>query len=188
MQALGGKDGDVRVERQKYWKQLAVEAYQKGPDKNIEWLHSQVPEVWLNMPNPYPATRDAVMRGQLIYQEFCINCHGPMGDGQGRAAPYLMPPPLNFTTVRRHLVQNKYIGGLFYYQIMNGITGTGMQYFKKDLESEKIWDVSNYIAVSFVGYSDADIEPRGIDAALEPEWVNPYKPPVVGVQPGQEKQ
>ena len=30
---------------------------------------------------------------------------------------------------------------------MNGITGTAMPYFKRDLESEKIWDVSNYVAV-----------------------------------------
>ena len=43
-----------------------------------------------------------------------------------------------------------------------------MPYFKKHLESSKIWDVSNYIAVNFVGYSDANIAPEGIDASLEP--------------------
>jgi len=59
----------------------------------------------------------------------------------------------------------------------NGITGTAMPYFKRALESEKIWDVSNYIAVNFVGYTDADIEPEGIDAAYEPEYRNPYRPP-----------
>ena len=51
---------------------------------------------------------------------------------------------------------------------MNGITGTAMPYFKKDLESEKIWDVGNYVAVYFIGQSDADTEPKGIDAAREP--------------------
>ena len=60
---------------------------------------------------------------------------------------------------------------------MNGITGTAMPYFKKALESEKIWDVSNFIAVQFLGYTDADIEPEGIDAAYEPEWKNPYAVP-----------
>jgi mono/diheme cytochrome c family protein len=60
---------------------------------------------------------------------------------------------------------------------MNGITGTAMPYFKKALESEKIWDVSNFIAVWFVGYTDADTSPRGIDASYEPEWKNPYQPP-----------
>jgi len=51
---------------------------------------------------------------------------------------------------------------------MNGITGTAMPYFKKDLQSEKIWDVGNYVAVTFIGQTDAHAEPRGIDAAYEP--------------------
>ncbi|MFO0753886.1 MAG: cbb3-type cytochrome c oxidase subunit II [Thermodesulfovibrionales bacterium] len=177
VQYLGMKAADARVARQKQWKKRAVRAYRSGPDANIEWLHSQVPEVWRPMPNPYPATEASVLRGKEVYQEYCIGCHGPIGDGEGRAAAHLMPPPLNFTTLRRHLVDNKYIGGIFYYQIMNGITGTAMPYFKRDLESSKIWDVSNYLAVSFLGYADSDVDPKGIDAAYEPEWKNPYRPP-----------
>jgi cbb3-type cytochrome oxidase cytochrome c subunit/cytochrome c553 len=175
--SLGGKDADFRVARQKRWNAPAVEAYRSGPDKNVQWLHSHVPDVWQKMPNPYPATEADLARGKKIFQQFCIGCHGPVGDGQGPAAPYLNPPPLNFTLLRRHLVDGKYIGGLLYYQIMNGITGTAMPYFKRDLESEKIWDVSNYIAVNFIGYTDATIEPRGIEASYEPNWRNPYSPP-----------
>jgi len=52
-----------------------------------------------------------------------------------------------------------------------------MPYFKKELESAWIWDLSNYIAVAFIGYTDANISPKGIDAAYEPEWINPYKIP-----------
>jgi cbb3-type cytochrome c oxidase subunit II len=177
VQSLGGGDADYRVARQKHWKGLAAAAYKAGPDKNVEWVHAQVPEVWRRMPNPYPAAEADLARGKRTYQEFCIGCHGPMGDGQGPAAKYLDPPPMNFTTLRRHLVDGKYIGGIFYYQIMNGITGTAMPYFKRELESEKIWDVSNYLAVSFVGYTDAGIEPRGIEAAYEPPWKNTYEAP-----------
>ena len=43
-----------------------------------------------------------------------------------------------------------------------------MPYFKRELESEKIWDVGNYVAVYFINDSDANTEPRGIDAAYEP--------------------
>jgi hypothetical protein len=106
-----------------------------------------------------------------------------MGDGQGPAAAYMNPPPLNFTILRRHLEDGKYIGGIFYYQIMNGITGTGMPYFKRELESEKIWDVSNYLAVEFVGYTDATLEPRGIPAAYESDWKNTFKPPEIAPPP-----
>lgn len=174
VQSLGGKDAETRVNRQNYWKEQAAKAFETGPDSNIQWLHRHIPVVWRNMPNPYPATEASLKRGKTMYQEFCIGCHGPVGDGHGKAYPYLRPTPLNFTILRRNLAEGKYIGGIFYYQIMNGITGTAMPYFKKYLESEKIWDISNFIAVHFVGYTDADIEPKGIDASYEPDWKNPY--------------
>ena len=60
-----------------------------GPDNNIEWLHAHVPDVWRNMPNPYPASDELRLRGKKIYQQFCIGCHGPVGDGEGPAAAYL---------------------------------------------------------------------------------------------------
>ncbi len=177
VQYLGGKEAEFRVERQRHWKEEAVKAYMAGPDSNIAWIHSEVPEVWRKMPNPYPATEPALLRGKNIYQEFCINCHGPVGDGNGPAAAWLMPTPLNFTTLRRNLIDGKYIGGILYYQIMNGITGTAMPYFKKALESEKIWDVSNFVAVEFLGYTDADMAPEGIDAAYEGDWKNNFPNP-----------
>ncbi len=46
---------------------------------------------------------------------------------------------------------------------MNGITGTAMPYFKRDLESQKIWEVGDYVAVYFINQSDAN-RTRGIDA------------------------
>lgn len=177
VQSQGGKGADPRVERQANWKQQSLSAYNAGAARNIEWLHGHVPQVWQEMPNPYPATPAALQRGKRVYQQFCIGCHGGVGDGRGPARPWINPPPLDFTQLRDHLVDGRYIGGLFYYQIMNGVTGTAMPYFKKHLESEKIWDVSNYVALRFVGYTDANIEPRGIDAAYEPEWKNPYTPP-----------
>lgn len=163
-QSLGFKMADYRVERQHYWKQESIKAFEAGPDRNVEWLHSHVPEPWTKLPNPYPATVASLKRGHRIYQSFCIGCHGPIGDGMGPAQPYLYPPPLNFTILNGRGIS----GGILYYQIMNGITGTAMPYFKKDLESEKIWDVGNYVAVNLIGQVDSDKSPKGIDAAYEP--------------------
>ena len=81
----------------------------------------------------------------------------------GPAHPHLYPPPLNFTILKGRGIS----GGILYYQIMNGITGTAMPYFKRELESEKIWDVGNYVAIYFIGESDAGKEPRGIDASYQ---------------------
>ncbi len=164
VQSLGLRDADRRVARQKYWKERAIAAYEKGPVQNVEWLHSKVPKGWRSIPNPYPTTNASLARGHNIYQNFCIGCHGPIGDGMGPAQPYLYPPPLNFTILRDRGVS----GGILYYQIMNGITGTAMPYFKKSLESEKIWEVGDYVANYFINQSDADTEPKGIDAANEP--------------------
>ena len=181
VQSLGGKDADYRVQRQRTWKPQAVAAFQSGADGNLRWLHDHVPQSWRYMPNPYPPTPAALDRGRRIYQVFCLGCHGPVGDGQGPAAQYLLPPPLNFTTLRRNLAGGKYLGGILYYQIMNGITGTDMPYFKKELESAKIWDVSNFVAASFVGYTDYDLNEGNIPAAYEGPAPSP--PGGTGVSP-----
>jgi cytochrome c oxidase cbb3-type subunit II len=172
MQGLGGKAADYRVARQKHWKDQALAAFRSGTDRNFAWMHANVPAVWRNMSNPYPPDRADLRRGERIYQVFCIGCHGPVGDGAGPAAQYLKPTPADFTSLRRNLPEGKYVGGLIYYQVMNGITGTAMPYFKKDLESTKIWDVSNYVAKNFIGYADYGVPPVGIPAA----YINPRDP------------
>jgi len=164
VQGLGQKQADRRMKRQRFWKQEAIRAYDAGPEANVAWLAETVPEGWRSLPNPYPTSEAGLARGHKIYQDFCLGCHGPVGDGMGPAQPYLYPPPLNFTILKGREIS----GGILYYQIMNGITGTAMPYFKKELESEKIWEVGNYVAVYFINQSDANTEPRGIDAAYEP--------------------
>ena len=164
IQSLGFKDADRRMERQRYWKEESIKAYEAGPDVNARWLAEIVPEGWRNIPNPYPTTAASLQRGHKIYQNFCIGCHGPIGDGMGPAQPWIYPPPLNFTILKGREIS----GGIIYYQLMNGITGTAMPYFKRDLESQKIWEVGDYVAVYFINQSDANTEPRGIDSAWEP--------------------
>lgn len=164
VQGLGLKQADRRMERQRHWKKEADKAYEEGPEANVKWLHVNVPTGWRNVPNPYPTTEAGLARGHKIYQDNCIGCHGPIGDGMGPAQPWIYPPPLNFTILKERGIS----GGILYYQIMNGITGTAMPYFKRELESEKIWDVGNYVAVYFINQTDANTEPRGIDASYEP--------------------
>jgi cytochrome c oxidase cbb3-type subunit II len=164
-QSLGFKDADFRVARQRQWKANAISAYESGPQGNVDWLHSMVPTPWRTLSNPYPTTDAGLKRGHRTYQGSCIGCHGSVGDGMGPAQPYLYPPPLNFTILKDRGVS----GGILYYQIMNGITGTAMPYFKRELESEKIWDVGNYVAVTFIGQSDAYKGARGIDASFMPD-------------------
>lgn len=167
VQSLGAKSADSRVDNQIYWKAQALAAFSRGPDANIRWLHSQVPQEWRPMPTQSPMSHASIMRGEKVYQDYCVGCHSPVGDGNGEAAPYLQPTPVNFTTLKRHLIDGKYIGGILYYRIMNGITGSAMPYFKKHLESAKIWDVGNYVAYNFINHRDDEYPKQGIPAAYE---------------------
>ena len=38
----------------------------------------------------------AAARGQVVFENYCIGCHGPTGEGNGPAAEYLNPQPRNF--------------------------------------------------------------------------------------------
>lgn len=171
LQSMGGKMADARVARMKKWRAVLQTAYARGPDLNFAYLHTLVPPQWRTLPNPYSPTSESEARGRFVYEQQCIGCHGIVGDGNGPAAKWLNPKPANFTTLRRVGAS----GGLLYYQIMNGITGTAMMSFKRELESEKIWDVSNYIATHFIGHDDGNTPPRGEDEVQEP--VDPNAPP-----------
>jgi len=165
VQSLGLKNADARMARQRFWKKEAVKAYEAGVEANARWLNVEiVPEGWRTIPNPYPTTDASLARGRKIYQDNCLGCHGPVGDGMGPAQPWIYPPPLNFTILKDRGIS----GGILYYHIMNGITGTAMPYFKRELESQKIWEVGDFVAVNFINQSDANMPPRGVDAAWEP--------------------
>jgi mono/diheme cytochrome c family protein len=167
VQSLGGSNAVSRMNVQRRFRPDAIAAAMKGEDSKIMWLHSRVPPGWRIIPTETPVTDASVARGEKIYQDYCIGCHGAAGDGNGPAAKYLNPRPVNFPVLRKHLIQGKYIGGILYYQIMNGVTGSAMPYFKKDLESAKIWDVSNYVMYEFINHRD-DIYPTvGIPVSYE---------------------
>lgn len=167
VQSLGGKEAKARVADQERWGALAQAAAAKGEDAKIEWLHSRVPRGWRVLPTATPVTTASISRGEKIYQDYCAGCHGVVGDGNGPAAEFLMPTPVNFTMLRNHLEDGKYIGGILYYQIMNGVTGSAMPYFKKHLESAKIWDVGNFIEYSFINHVDDKYPSIGIPASYE---------------------
>jgi mono/diheme cytochrome c family protein len=134
LQSLGGKMADARVARLNEWQTALRAAYARGTDANFAYLHTLVPPQWATLPNPYPADAGAMARGRFVYNQMCVGCHGNFGDGNGPAAHWMDPPPANFTTLRRIGAS----GGLLYYQIMNGITGSAMMSFKRELESEDL--------------------------------------------------
>jgi len=174
LQSRGHREADARAARQREWKAAVLAAYQAGELANMEWLHARVPAQWMELPNPYPAIQASIKRGEAVYEHYCIGCHGPVGDGKGPAAPHLEPEPFNFSYLARWKGP---VGGMLYHQVMNGVVGTAMPPFKTELESEKIWDVSNYVATHFAGGADTGRGPRGTPASYEPMVPGEPAPP-----------
>jgi len=167
IQCLGGKRGIARAQQQATLKRELISYYLKGPAKNVAHLNSTLPSQWLTMPNPVPVTEGSVERGRAVYQAYCIGCHGDFGDGRGSAKPYLNPPPMDFALNQASGANPSIPGwhydsaknsvsslnnGAIYFAVLYGLPGSAMPAFKGQLESEKIWDVGNYIGYAFMGW------------------------------------
>lgn len=51
--------------------------------------------------NPIPATKEVLLRGQKVYMNTCVVCHGPAGNGDGYIVPpYSKPPSLQSDKIR----------------------------------------------------------------------------------------
>lgn len=84
----------------------------------------------------------SVIRGRLVYQNYCTLCHGKEGKGDGRAARLHNPPPFNLTlsaAPRDYTVQVVRKGG----EAMN--RGRGMPPWDDQLTDEQINDILNYL-------------------------------------------
>jgi len=89
-----------------------------------------------------------------LYDRYCLACHGAFGNGEGPAAPWLWPPPRDFTT------------GAFKWRstasgqpptradvraaIRNGTPGTSMHAFDDALTEDQI-DALAQVVVDFAG-------------------------------------
>ena len=99
---------------------------------------------------PRPATTSATaVKGKQLYDANCVQCHGAEGKGDGYGAPFLVPPPRDFT------------GGQFKFRttaggqlptdddlfrsISRGANGTGMPPWKHLLNDEERWALVEHV-------------------------------------------
>jgi mono/diheme cytochrome c family protein len=78
-------------------------------------------------------------KGALIFNKFCVACHGPKGLGDGPGGKYLTPTPANLTSLR---VQNQKDGEIFW-KITNG--RGSMIKWGPIIKKANRWDLVNYI-------------------------------------------
>ena len=65
--------------------------------------------------------------GKRVYLKYCAQCHGDNGDGEGYAAPHLLPKPRNFTS-GKFKVRSTSTGALPTHQDLVNIIRRGMPY------------------------------------------------------------
>jgi len=88
--------------------------------------------------NPVQKDAAAVDRGQKLFEQFCANCHGKSGQGDGPVAAALKPSPSNLAERAGH-----HSDGDFAWKIANG--RGSMPAFKNRLTENQIWDLTHFI-------------------------------------------
>ncbi len=99
-----------------------------------------VPEEATKLKNPVPANEAALAAGKALFAEYCAQCHGVGGKGDGPEAPMYDVKPADFTDA--HMMGEMTDGGIFW-KITEG--RAPMPPFKKRLTEEQRWQLVNYV-------------------------------------------
>ena len=81
----------------------------------------------------------------MVFLQRCVGCHGLAGDGKGPAASFMSPPPADFTDADDACCGGDTGPGDFYYRILRGWPGTGMENFGERLSVDDIWRVVMFV-------------------------------------------
>jgi len=88
-----------------------------------------------------PATPSAA-RGQSLFADNCVTCHGEHGDGKGPSATQLHPPPANFTDPAFMRGETPYD---FFHVVSLGKHNTAMPAWDSTLSVQDRWDLVAYL-------------------------------------------
>ncbi len=100
------------------------EPHGHGPHRHLQYE---------KMKNPVAMTEQSIAQGRQLYEKHCLACHGE--SGKGGIGPSLTGP------ARMHGGTD----GEIFHVITDGVAGTAMKGFKKELPDKTRWDLVNYI-------------------------------------------
>lgn len=101
--------------------------------------------------SPTGFTADGIVRGQAVYQQQCLRCHGADGKGEGVDAPHLpmWPPTLNGSLLWKRL------DGELFWRIRHGLQARDgsptMPGFASQLTDTQVWEVLDYLQANASG-------------------------------------
>ena len=109
--------------------------------------------------------------GYTTYQEYCVQCHGVKGDGNGPSSKGLIPPPRNLTQGLYKFANVPY-GELphdadFHRIIRYGLKGSAM--LPWDISDERLEAVTHYIKTFAAATWEGGEKPLGVKVAATPD-------------------
>ena len=111
-----------------------------------------------------------VDHGKHLYETNCVQCHGQEGKGDGYGAPFLVPPPRDFTA-GQFKFRSTASGRLptdedLFRTISRGADGTGMPPWKYLLNDEERWALVDYVKTFDTRFANArDLKPMPLPDA-----------------------
>ncbi len=95
--------------------------------------------------------RASVDRGRQIYKEYCMQCHGATGRGDGPAASGLNPKPAIHANMAFEKLPPDYVYNVIYYGGRSMGKSTAMPYWGLTIGQQGVADVMAYLNVTFKG-------------------------------------
>jgi mono/diheme cytochrome c family protein len=110
----------------------------------------------ITIPEPPPATREAIARGKELWQKVqCWHCHGPEGRGDGPSAPGLKDydgHPLAAADLSNlELMQGGSAPTDIYRAFTTGLGGTPMPSYGDSLDDRQRWDLVYFVLTFGLG-------------------------------------
>jgi mono/diheme cytochrome c family protein len=100
--------------------------------------HWEAPQAAAKRRNPVPPNGTSIEQGRQLFEANCVACHGPVGRGDGPAAPLLDPKPADLAMMAGH-----HPDGDLAWKIANG--RDPMPAWKGTLSEKQIWTLVTYI-------------------------------------------
>ena len=109
--------------------------------------------------------------GKKLYLKNCSQCHGEKGDGEGYAAPHLLPRPRNFTT-GKFKIRTTPNGALPTHQDLVNIIRRGMPYTSMPpwpkLSDQEVSDLAYFITTFSPDFSNKERVPQPVPLPSAP--------------------
>lgn len=115
------------------------------------------PEGAAQLKNPIPRTKPMLVRGQNLYNTYCMVCHGTRGEGNGTIVPKFPQPP----SLHSDKVRNWSDGRLFHVMTVGQNL---MPSYSTQINEEERWAIANYVRVLQRALNPTDADIREISA------------------------